>query len=97
LGGFECINALIAMAKRLSIVLNAMGQESGLWDFLPATAKNTQERESSLVLSAAGQALFQHRHNQTEPLPAIPVSFQSRCRRWGGSHGRSGGVADRPR
>jgi hypothetical protein len=52
------MNALIAMAKRLSVVLNAMGQERGLWDFTPATAKNAQERESILALSAAGQALF---------------------------------------
>jgi hypothetical protein len=58
------------VAKRLSIVLNAMGQGSGLWDFMPATAKNAQERERALVLSAAGKALFQHRHNQTDPLPA---------------------------
>jgi hypothetical protein len=63
------MNALIAMAKRLSVVLNAMGQESGLWDFTPATAKNAQERESTLVLFAAGQALFPHRRNQTDPLP----------------------------
>ena len=62
------MNALIAMAKRLSIVLNAMGQESGLWDFISATAKNAPERESALVLSAAGQ-VFKHRHNQTDPLP----------------------------
>jgi hypothetical protein len=63
------MNALIAMAKKLSVVLNAMGQERGLWDFTPATAKNAQERESTLVLFAAGQALFPHRHNQTDPPP----------------------------
>jgi hypothetical protein len=50
------MNALIATPKRLSNVLNAMGQESGLWDFISATAKNAPERESTLVLSAAGQA-----------------------------------------
>ena len=58
------------MAKRLSVVLNAMGQESGLWDFTPATAKNAQEPERALVLSVAGQALFQHHQNQTDTLPA---------------------------
>jgi hypothetical protein len=67
------MNALIAMAKRLSIVLNAMGQESGLWDFTPGSAKNAQEQESVLALSAAGQALFQHRRNQTDPLPTCLV------------------------
>jgi hypothetical protein len=51
------MNALIAMAKRPSLVLNAMAQESGLWDFISATAKNARERESALVLSAAGQVL----------------------------------------
>jgi hypothetical protein len=60
------MNALIAMAKRPSIVLDATDQESGLWDFILATAKNAQERERALVLSAAGQTLFQHRHNQTD-------------------------------
>ena len=60
---------LIATAKKLSIVLNAMGLESGLWDFLVATAKNVPERESALVLSAAGQASFKRHHNQTDPLP----------------------------
>jgi len=57
------MNALIAMAKRLSIVSNAMGRESGLRDFISATAKNAPERESALVLSAAS---FKHRHNQTD-------------------------------
>jgi hypothetical protein len=56
------------MAKRLSIVLNAMGQESGLWDLISATAKSAPERESALVLSAAGQA-FNHRRNHNDPLP----------------------------
>src|SRR5215468_11720796 len=70
LGEFECMNALTAMAKRLSVALNAMDQASGLWVFMPATAKNAQERERALVLSAAGQASFRHRHNQTDPLPA---------------------------
>ena len=65
------LNALIAMAKRLSIVLNAMGQESG-WDFISATAKNVPERESALVLSAAGQ-LLKHRHNQTDPLDQADI------------------------
>ena len=74
------MNALIAMAKRLSIVLDAMDQESGLWDFIPATAKNAQERERALVLSAAGQALFQHRHNQTDPLPARAAARSQRRR-----------------
>jgi hypothetical protein len=60
------MNALIAMAKGLSIALNAMGQESGLRDFISATAKNAPERESALVPSAAGQ-VFKHRHNQTDP------------------------------
>ena len=61
------MNALIAMAKRLSIALSAMDQESGLWDFIPATAKNAQELERAPVLSAAGQASFRHRQNQTDP------------------------------
>jgi hypothetical protein len=72
------MNALIAMAKRLSIVLDAMGQESGLWDFTPATAKNAQARERPLVLSAAGPALFQQRQNRTEPLPARAVARSQR-------------------
>ena len=73
------MNALIAMAKRPSIVLDATDQESGLWDFILATAKNAQERERALVLSAAGQALFRHRHNQTDPLPAR-MAHEARAR-----------------
>jgi hypothetical protein len=61
------------MAKRLSAVLNAMGRESGLWDFTPATAKNAQELARALVPFAAGQAVFQHRQNQTDTLPAAVV------------------------
>jgi hypothetical protein len=61
------MNALIVTAK--AIVLNAMGRESGLRDFISATAKNAPERESVLVLSAAGQASFKHRDNQTDPPP----------------------------
>jgi hypothetical protein len=68
------MNALIAMAKRLSIVLDAVAQESGLWDFIPATAKNAQEWGRAPVLSGAGQAVFRHRHNQTDPLPARAVA-----------------------
>jgi hypothetical protein len=49
------MNVLIAMAKRRSLVLNAMGQESGLLDFTPTTAKNAVARESAFVLSAMGQ------------------------------------------
>jgi hypothetical protein len=63
------MNALIATAKRLSIVSNAMGRESGLRDFISATVQNAPARESVLVLSAAGQASLKHRHNQTDPLP----------------------------
>jgi len=61
------MNAIIAAAKRRSFVLNAADQESGFWDFKSSSAKNVLERESALVLSAAGQALFQSRHNQTDP------------------------------
>jgi hypothetical protein len=61
--------------------LDAMVQENGLWDFIPATAKNAQGRERALVLSAAGPALFQDRHNQTAPGPRRPT-------------GPNGGVAD---
>jgi hypothetical protein len=71
------MNVLIAMAKRLSVVLNAMGQESGLWDFIAATAKNAPERESTPVLSAAGLAALRHRHNQTDPLPVIALPVRS--------------------
>jgi hypothetical protein len=74
------MNALIAMAKRLSIVSNAMGQESGLWDFIPATAKYAPERESTLVLSAAGQAPFRHRHNQTDHYLTSPSLSEHRPR-----------------
>ena len=66
------MNVLIAMAKRRSFVLNAMGQESGLWDFTPTTAKNAVGWESALVLSAMGQ-VFKPRHNQTNPLPTHQV------------------------
>jgi len=66
------MNVLIAMAKRRSFVLNAMGQESGLWDFTPTTAKNAVRRESAFVLSAMGQ-VFKPRHNQTDPLPTRQV------------------------
>ena len=60
------MSALIATAKRLSNVLDAMVQESALWDFIPATAKNAQERERVLVLPAAAQASFQHRRNDAQ-------------------------------
>ena len=72
------MNVLIAMVKRLSIVLNAMVQESGLWDSTPAAAKNAQTRERPLVPPAAGPALFQHRLNQTDPLPAGVVARPER-------------------
>lgn len=62
----ECTNALIATAKRLPVVSNAMDRESGLRDFISVTAQNAPERESVLVLSAAGQAPFKLRHNQTD-------------------------------
>jgi len=62
------MNAPIAMAKRLSVASNAIGQESGLWDFTPVTVKNAQERENTLVLCAAGQPLLQHRHDQPDLL-----------------------------
>jgi hypothetical protein len=51
------MNALIAMAKRPSVVLSAAGQENGSWGFSPASARNAPERESVFALSAAGQAL----------------------------------------
>jgi len=60
------MSALIAAAKRPSIVLNAMGQESGFWAFTPASAKNALERENAFVLSAAGQVSFRFRHSQTD-------------------------------
>ena len=62
------MNVLIVMAKRRSFVLNAMGQESGLWDFTPTTAKNAMGREIAFVLSAMGQ-VFKPRHNQTDHCP----------------------------
>ena len=85
------MNALIAMAKGPSIVSNAMGQESGLWDFIPATAKTAQVRERALVLSAVGQASFQHRHNQTDPLPKadIAANVVARLRTAMAAHGPS--------
>jgi hypothetical protein len=64
------MNALIAMAKRLSIVLNAMVQESGLRDFISATAKNAPEPEGVLAPNAAGR-VFKHRHHQTDPPPRL--------------------------
>jgi hypothetical protein len=63
------MNAQIATAKRLSIVLSAAGQENDFRDFTSTSAKNALEQESAFVLSAAGQASF--RHNQTNPLPSI--------------------------
>jgi hypothetical protein len=68
LGEFECMNAPAAAAKRLFVVLSAAGQENGLWDFTSASARNAPERESVLALSAAVQASFKPRHNQTDPL-----------------------------
>jgi hypothetical protein len=59
---------LIVAAKRPSIVLNAMGQESGFWAFTPASAKNALEQENAFVLYAAGQASFRFRHNQIDDL-----------------------------
>jgi hypothetical protein len=44
------------------------GQESGLRDFISATAKNAPAREGAFVLPAAGP-VFKPRHNQTDPLP----------------------------
>ena len=40
-----------------------------MWDFTSASARNAPERESVLALSAAVQASFKPRHNQTDPLP----------------------------
>jgi len=62
------MNALIVTAKGLSIVLHAMGREGGLWGFISVTVKNATERESALVLFAAGQVSFKHRHNEPDPL-----------------------------
>ena len=78
LGEFECMSAIIAAAKRLSFVIDAADQESALWDFKSTSAKNAPERESALVLPAAGQALFKLRHNQTDPLLAM-VSPRRHC------------------
>jgi hypothetical protein len=47
---------------------HAMGREGGLWGFISVTVKNATERESALVLFAAGQASFRHRRNQPDPL-----------------------------
>jgi hypothetical protein len=63
------MSALVAAAKRPSIVLNATGQECGLPGFTPVSAKSALERESVPALSAAEQASFKPRHNQTDPLP----------------------------
>jgi hypothetical protein len=63
------MNAQVATAKRLSIVLSAAGQESDFLDFTSTSAKNALEQESAFVLSAAGRASFRLRRNQTDPLP----------------------------
>jgi hypothetical protein len=84
------MNDQIAAAKRLSIVLYAMGRESGLWDFISATAKNALEPESVLVLSAAGQASFRLRHNQTDP-------NSHRTRRWLGMQAVTSAIVPSPR
>jgi hypothetical protein len=57
--------ALAAAEKRLSIVLDAAGQEKDSWDFTSTNARNALARESALVLSAAAPVSFKLRHNQT--------------------------------
>jgi hypothetical protein len=63
------MNAPAAVAKRPFIVLSATAQENGLWGFTSASARTAPERESVFALSAAVQAPFKPRHNQTDPLP----------------------------
>jgi hypothetical protein len=58
------MSALVAAAKRPSIVSNATGQESGLPGFTPVSTKSALERESVFALSAAEQASFKPRHNE---------------------------------
>ena len=61
------MNARVAAAKRLSIVLSAAGQESDFPDFTSTSAKNALEKESAFVMSAAGRALSRLHRSQTEP------------------------------
>jgi hypothetical protein len=71
------------MAKKLSIVLNAMGQESNLWDFTPATAKNAQNRKERLC------CLRRDRHCSS--IATIKLIHY----RHAPPHGPNGGVSDR--
>jgi hypothetical protein len=65
------MNAQVAAAKRLSIVLSAAEQENGFLGFSSTGAKNALEQESAFVLSAAGQASFRLRpYNQIDPQPS---------------------------
>jgi hypothetical protein len=57
------MNAPVATAKRLSVVLSAAGQENGLLDSTSASAKNAMVPESAFVMPAAGQASFKTRDN----------------------------------
>jgi hypothetical protein len=64
------MNAQAAAAKRLSIVLSAVGQENGFLNFTSASARNALEQESAFVPSAAGQASFRLRRNQSDHYPS---------------------------
>jgi hypothetical protein len=63
MGEFQWMNAPAAAEKRLSLVLNARGQEKDLRDFSPKNARNALGRESALVPSVAAPASFKLRHN----------------------------------
>jgi hypothetical protein len=58
MGEFQWMNAPAAAEKRLSLVLNARGQEKDLRDFSPKNARNALGRESALVL-------WRHRHHSS--------------------------------
>ena len=84
MGEFQWMNAPAAAEKRLSLVLNARGQEKDLRDFSPKNARNALGRESALVPSVVAPASFKLRHNQTDYEPRYipaPVSRQSGARR----------------
>jgi hypothetical protein len=68
------MNDLGAAEKRLSIVLNATGQEKDLRDSTSTNARNALGRESAFAQPAAAQASFKLRHNQADRLPVVVVT-----------------------
>jgi hypothetical protein len=64
------MNAPAAEVKRRFIASSVAGQENGSRGFSPVSARNAPEQERVFALSAAAQALFKPRHNQTDPLSA---------------------------